>query len=655
MTRARVVTAVVSLTALACIRDTSVPVEPGLPRVAAAVSAAPGTPIGIGGSYTITAGGDYVKAIDPAATGVQVPEGVPVRVTISGAISVTPTAGLLAFCQTEYFYPLCTGQWADLINLRTIPPSGAGIDWWPGTGNILVSWNGGSSAKPDAGGNSVLSGPAPAEAEVWAGREQFGCWYDDDITHTGSGACFNYGGGFTVTVQANDGSEPGGGGGGGSDPKLRVSVDPQGVPAQGGVVTASALIPDGSEITDERWYFVPDSIGTQPGDTITVPDPATTSAAIESPSAVGAQPQAAASVLSSVSTARPSAEQEFRTVAAPLRIFHVIGAAPVGSVSGCDDVESCAVPVPRGGTVVVAATVDGSSLSASKHIDAGGAQAATLKLECPGSVTRGNTATCIASVDPQETPFTVTRWSFTPSSGDLPEIVRGGDQSSTEWSGHMATSGTVHVTATVGGATQEKSAAIHVDARALTTLAVALEITRSDPGDLPPHPTKVQELGHTYYEPEVNATNTFEVISDGPNAGLTFFTAVPVTMKITVSVNTAALAVRSDFYHLQNPPSNAIIIGTGPCTQQDVTRVIPQIEAHEGTSRTTPNSHIKAFMDLFEPESRAFFEPIVAVGVPPGPLDDLQRISTHAATVSGPQVDKSFANPFNINCTFKYF
>jgi hypothetical protein len=624
---------------------------------AALADPAAGAPVGIGGSYTITAGGDYVKAVDLTATGMRVPQGVPVRVIITGEISVAPTPGLLVFCQTEFFYPLCTGQWSDLINLRSIPPSGAGIDWWPGTGNILVSWNGGAPSQPDAGGNSVLPGPAPAEAEVWAGREQFGCWFDDDITHTGSGACFSYGGGFTVTVQPEDGSDPGGGGGGGGgDPKLRVSVDPQGVGPHGGVVNARALIAEGSSISDERWYFVPDSIATQPGDTITVPDPVATTVAtaVSRAEGVDAQSQSVSSVLSSVFSARPASAQPVGA-AASIRILHLMGGAPIGSVTACDDVESCDVSVPRGGTIVLAATVDGVALSASQHIDAGATAAATLKLECPGSVTRGQDATCSASVEPAETPFIVTEWSFTPSDANLGTIVRIIEPNSTTWSGHMATSGTVRVTATVGSASQEKSATIQVTPRDLSSLAVALEITRSDPGPLPPHPTKEEQLGRTEYDPDVNVNNTFEVIGDGPNTGLAFFTAVPVTMRITVSVNTAALAVRSDFYYRQNPPSNAITIGTGPCTQQDVTRVIPQIEAHEGTSRTTPNSHVKAFMDLFEPDARAFFEPIVAAGVPPGPLDDLLRMSAHAAAVSGPQVDKSRANPFNINCTFKYF
>jgi hypothetical protein len=647
----------------ACIEDQRTPFDARSQQVmmAAASDPAPGggTPVGIGGSYTITAGGDYVKAIDLTATGMQVPQGVPVRVTITGEISVAPTPGLLVFCQTEFFYPLCTGQWADLINLRSIPPSGAGIDWWPGTGNILVSWNGGAPSKPDAGGNSVLPGPAPAAAEVWAGREQFGCWFDDDITHTGSGACFSYGGGFTVTVQPEDGSDPGGGGGGGGgggDPKLRVSVDLQEVGPHGGVVNARALIAEGSSISDERWYFVPDSIGTQPGDTITVPDPMATSAttAVSRAEGVDAQSQSASSVLSSAFSPQPSSAQPFGA-AASIRILHVMGGAPIGSVTACDDVESCDVSVPRGGTIVLAATVDGVALSASQHIDAGATPAATLKLECTGSVTRGQTAICTASVDPAETRFTVTAWSFTPSSGTLGEVTRPNDVNSTTWSGHMATSGTVQVTATVAGATQTKSATIEVTPRTLTSLGVAMQIIRSDPGDLPPRPTAVKQLGHTYYESKVNADNTFEVIGDGPNTGLVFFTAVPVTMEITVHVNTAALAVGSEFWHLQDPPTSAFRMGTFPCTRDDVTRAIPQIAAHEGIERTSPNSHVKEFMDLFEPEARAFFEPIVAAGTPPGPLDDLRRISAHARDVSGPRVDKSLANPFHLNCFFKYF
>ncbi|MDP3909387.1 MAG: hypothetical protein Q8Q14_03265 [Gemmatimonadales bacterium] len=614
----------------------------------------PLTPIGIGGSYTITAGGDYVKAVDLAATGMQVPEGVPVRVVITGEISVTPTPGLLVFCQTEFFYPLCTGQWAELINVRSIPPSGAGIDWWPGTANILVAWNGGAATQPDAGGNSVLSGPAPAEAEVWAGREQFGCWYDDDITHTGSGACFSYGGGFTVTVRAEDGSDPGGGSGGGSGPKLSVAVDPAGVGTQGGVVTATAVLAAGATISDERWYFVPDSIATLPGDTITVPDPIVTSAPAGAASRTsGSEP--GFSALSSITNLRPSSPPPLRAVAAGpgARIIHVMGSAPLGSVTACDDIESCAVPIPRGGTVVLAATVDGVALSASQHVDAGSTTAARLRLECTESVTRGQVATCAASVDPPATPFPITAWSFTPSSGSIGEIVRPGDVASTTWSGMMAAGGTLQVSATIAGATQNASATIQVEPRSPAALAVAFVISRNDPGELPARPTSEHDFGQTGFLLQVNA-NTIEYITDGPNTGLSFFNAVPVTVEITVSVNTVALAVGSDFWQLQDPFARPPTIGIGACNRSDVTRIIPLVEAHEGTARNSPNSHVKEYMDAFEPEARAFFEPIVAAELA-GPLDDLTRISNRATAVSKQRVDNSLANPFRLNCRFKYF
>jgi hypothetical protein len=638
----------------ACIEDQQTPFDtrPQQVMTAAVADPAAGALGGIGGSYTITAGGDMVKAIDLAATGIQVPEGVPVRVVITGAISVTPTPGLLAFCQLEFFLPLCTGRWKDLIDLRSIPPSGSGIDWWPGTGSTGVSWNGGPATTPGAGSITALSGPAPADAEVWAGRDQFGCWFTDDIYHTGSGACFNYGGGFTVTVQADDGSDPagGGGGGGGPGPKLRVAVDPSGVGPQGGLVTASALVGPDATISDERWYFVPDSVTTLPGDTITVPDPAVMSATATAIS----RTEPAFNVLSSVTSARPSSTPivTAHALAPAVRVMHVMGTAPIGSVSACDDIESCSIGIPRGGTVVLAATVDGVALSASQHVDAGATAAATLKLECTGSVTRGETAICTASVDPADAPFTITAWSFTPSAGGLGEIVRPTEISATTWSGHMATSGTVHVAATVAEGTQRASAVIAVTPRSPASLPVDFTITRDDPGELPPHPKTEHDLGSTSFRPIVNAS-TVEYLTEGPNEGLSFFKAVPVTMQITVSVNTVALSAGSDFWLLQDPLAARPVIGIGDCNRSDVTRVIPMVEAHEGTSRTSPNSHVKAFLDMFEPEAQALFEPIVAVQLP-GPLDDLNRLRDHAVAVTGPQVDNSLSNPFHLNCTFKY-
>jgi len=404
---------------------------------------------------------------------------------------------------------------------------------------------------------------------------------------------------------------------------------------------------------EPRRTIDPDSIGTQPGDTVTVPDPIATSVttAASRTGAIDAQSQSASSVLSSIFSARPSSAPPSGT-AASIRILHVMGGAPIGSVTACDDVESCDVSVPRGGTIVLAATVDGVALSASQDIDAGATEAATLKLECTGSVTRGEVATCTASVDPASTSFTITGWTFTPSGAGLSEIVREGDAATT-WSGTMATGGTVKVSATVAGATQEASAAIQVIPRSPATLAVDYKITRLDPGGLRIRPTSEHDFGETGFLPQVNA-NTVEYVTEGPNAGLQFFKAVPVTMEITVSVNTAALAVGSDFWRIQDPFGTHPVIGIGQCGRSDVTRVIPMVLAHEGPTRTSPDSHTKAFMDMFEPESQALFEPQV-FSSSPAPLDDLVRLRNRAVQVTGAMVDKSLRNPFHLNCVFNYF
>lgn len=183
-----------------------------LSRPALSEAGADPSPVGIGGSYTLTAGGIKITAVPLAATGIQTPSGIPVRVRVSGAITRTSTAGLLQFCSTPGWDQLCQTVWADIVAETPIPPSG--LSFWPGAAAAQMAWDGGDPVMPDPGSTTSLEGLSGSE--LWAGRTAWGCMYvyrDPVDYHLIQGDCFTFGGGYTFTVAPNDGKPVSGNGG----------------------------------------------------------------------------------------------------------------------------------------------------------------------------------------------------------------------------------------------------------------------------------------------------------------------------------------------------------------------------------------------------------------------------------------------------------
>jgi hypothetical protein len=125
---------------------------------------------GVGGSFTMTAGGEKITSIPLGPTGIVIPEGFPVRVRISGAITRTATAGLKEFCSLERWADACAGQWAEIVAETPIPPSGAAFVG--GAGAAQVAWAGADPVSPAEGSRLALDGPAGGE--LWAGRSEWG-------------------------------------------------------------------------------------------------------------------------------------------------------------------------------------------------------------------------------------------------------------------------------------------------------------------------------------------------------------------------------------------------------------------------------------------------------------------------------------------------
>ena len=135
-----------------------------------------------------------------------------------------------------------------------------------GAGAAQVAWAGKSPISPAEGSRVAFDGPA--EGELWAGRSEWGCYYFD--IQELQGPCFTFGGGYTVTVEVDDGGSPddtasaggSGGGGGMSDALLRATAT-----LSGGSVHLLAVATDGPVVEEAMWAFVPDEFTTVQGDT----------------------------------------------------------------------------------------------------------------------------------------------------------------------------------------------------------------------------------------------------------------------------------------------------------------------------------------------------------------------------------------------------
>ncbi len=341
--------------------------KPQLPLAASILSAA-----GIGGAYSMPASGNQVGAVALGPTGLIVPTGLPSRVVVGGAITRQPTSGLLFFCSTVEWQWYCQNVWQDLVSDAPISPAGI----WGIYARATVSWDGGPPAP--LAGDSTLSLTGPAGTEVWAGRSSFACYYELSVKNPdGSwkypydfGPCHTFGGGFTVTVQPDDG--------GGA---LLVTATPGHLPAGGGSVTFAARAADGSALQDVNWQYVPDAAGS---DSVPLASagqrgqgagmiPADIHAAMEGGEiySVDADRQ--------VVKGRPAGGGIFFVKAADANRKRMVGRG-AGAANGrpqgggavlgsaCDGSATCLQAVTHTGSMVVQATVHGRGLSAAARV-----------------------------------------------------------------------------------------------------------------------------------------------------------------------------------------------------------------------------------------------------------------------------------------------
>lgn len=251
--------------------------------VVAEMSANPSVPIpGVGGAFSMPASGDQVAPVPLQLTGIYIPPGTQVEVIVDGAISRELTAGLQAFCDLPHMRPSCIGPWAHILVTTPILPAGDN-SLTGGAARVSAAWAGEQATSPDSGSSSVYRGAAGGD--LWAGRSGFACWYVDNVTQS-QGACFTFGGGYTVRVEPQptvdlDGGG-GGGGGGTGEATLQVTLVSHQPRQSGGRASLAASLEvtgrpaadsnqAAPELSEIRWYFTPDVLRNDEGERVPSP------------------------------------------------------------------------------------------------------------------------------------------------------------------------------------------------------------------------------------------------------------------------------------------------------------------------------------------------------------------------------------------------
>lgn len=212
---------------------------------------------------------------------------------------------------------------------------------------------------------------------------------------------------------------------------------------------------------------------------------------------------------------------------------------------------------------------------------------ADLHVDCtPSSVVRAGSVACQAQVEPTGTAFQITDWHFFSDAGF--GFTRNTDIASTTWGGVVAISGTVSVSATVGGRELTREATITVTPRDWSAKAVTSDILEETNSHLPLQVRDIHDLGDVHQTLVERWDAVTSVIPSGPNQGLAYITDLPFVHMARIHVNRQALSPGSRFWE-RHPASN--IWPGGTCNRSFLTNQLPpMILAHEG-AHLEQNSH----------------------------------------------------------------
>src|SRR5713101_4498369 len=617
--------------ALGACSDGTAPKQPRISRalVSPALTDPEPPPLpGIGGSVTITASGSFLPDVPLRASGLTLPPNIPVHVGVTGHVTRKQTDGLKLFC--SFFVDLCA-QFAFFLGEDPVPPSGVPtID----SAVAFASWDGADGTRAPESGD-ILTGPSGSE--LWVGRSPYFCEYSWFL---GTGPCFTLDGGYVYTVHADSGDASG---------LLRATVTGQTLGPAGGTVDLEAATSDGSTPEQARWYFVPDGGGVIDGGE----PPIVMANGLQSPPDSAARLTIAGRV--SAGTGAPATPPPLPAPAPPAAppppASGAVAAASWTSLDSCNDATTChaTIGVPKG-TFVVTALVHGTSRAAERRVDGsgGGGGAPELQLACaPQEVERAQVVTCTASPVRAGATMVISGWQFHPDDAH-PSTIQRSDISADQptWSGKIVTSGHVKLIGTVHGRPADVTAHVGVTNRAPLLARFDPPPSTDDP-DMSERPYQVSterglfHIGHIHADAyKIELTGNLEVVPEGPNGGLGYFTGNPYQPLWAIHINYSQLTANSEMAHLQRESSPAFE-ATVSCRRSDVPSWVAPTEEHEGKTMH-PKSHAARYASKFNELAGPVIERMVMQDNPMQEVNDALAPVIQGADAESAKADQDF-------------
>lgn len=195
-----------------------------------------------------------------------------------------------------------------------------------------------------------------------------------------------------------------------------------------------------------------------------------------------------------------------------------------------------------------------------------------LILNCPASVTRGDTMDCIAGA--QGGQMGNLAWTFTDTAGHV--FTPGPGPGPGQWGGRMVTPGRMILSGTVAGIPLADTADIAITGRTWNPFQVTP--VSAGQGSLPTVPTKEDDLGQTVLYPPAIIPEV--EILDGPNKGWIYIPVQPGSFRGMVNINNALSDASNPWYQLQTGGTYSSTLSY--CTAASVAAYLPRVEVHEG-------------------------------------------------------------------------
>lgn len=220
----------------------------------------------------------------------------------------------------------------------------------------------------------------------------------------------------------------------------------------------------------------------------------------------------------------------------------------------------------------------------------------------------------------------------------------------TEWSGPLVVSGTVRVRALVDGRELRSEARVTARPRNWLSKQVGWTIEDVDMG-LKLMPEGNEDLGRNEFSwrPRVTSIST---VSEGPNAGLSYFSEPPFNLRIRVALNRRAMRPGSAFFLIQ-APSTQNVDGIRFCSRLEMVRDTIGVKLHEGFVPFVVNSHSEVVIRSFSDSVRSSTEKMVFAESPSLlPLGDGAQAFAEAESYR--VTHDPALNPYQPRCTFNF-